>query len=114
LLKTSKNQKAHAGRYSRYLTGTLGLEVVQTLVDHFQSGGSEPAAKGLARVRDVYRQLLPVVLQPGYQQIGDDELMNGRAGFLAGLLEIRSFYTNFRINLNLNTFFPHFKSQKYN
>jgi hypothetical protein len=80
----------HASRYSRYLTGTLGLEVVQTLVDHFQSTGSE-AANGLARVRDVCRQLLPVVLQPGYQQqIGDDELMNGRAGFLAGLLEIRS------------------------
>lgn len=36
-----------------------------------------------------YKSLLNVVLVSGYQRIGDDEMLNGRAGFLTGVLLLR-------------------------
>ncbi|KAL3080025.1 hypothetical protein niasHT_034583 [Heterodera trifolii] len=68
----------------RYLTGTLGFLTVQAVAEFHLSKGAD-----IASLSAHFRNLLPIVLRPGYQQIGDDEMLNGRAGFLASLLELR-------------------------
>jgi len=68
--------KAHE---CRYLTGTLGFYTIQLLAGHVDSSS----------ISNKVRKMVELVLQHGYQKIGDDEILNGRAGFLASLLIIR-------------------------
>uniref|UniRef100_A0A183BJN0 LanC-like protein 3 n=1 Tax=Globodera pallida TaxID=36090 RepID=A0A183BJN0_GLOPA len=77
-------KKSHAHK-CRYLTGSLGLLTVRAIADHHLLDVTDAASLSAQ-----LRKLLSTVLRPGYQQIGDDEMLNGRAGFLASLLELRS------------------------
>ena len=84
-------ENASMARYSRYLTGTLGLEIIKGIADHMT--GKLSATSDLAQI---YDRLLPLVLENGYQKIGDDEILNGRAGFLAGFLEFKFVVSNLK------------------
>ena len=95
-------ENASMARYCRYLTGTLGLEIIKGIADHM--AGKLSATSHLAQI---YDRLLPLVLENGYQKIGDDEILNGRAGFLAGVLQFKFVVLNlkpsniFEINLKI-------------
>ncbi|KAI1716466.1 lanthionine synthetase c-like protein domain-containing protein [Ditylenchus destructor] len=69
-------------RYSRYLTGTTGLLTIRGISDSM-------AGKSIDQVISKFKKLVDVVVEPGYQPSGDDEILNGRAGFLAGVLTLR-------------------------
>lgn len=47
------------------------------------------AGKSIDATIEKFKKLLEVVVQPGYQKDGDDEILNGRAGYLAAILTIR-------------------------
>ncbi|CAK5091709.1 unnamed protein product [Meloidogyne enterolobii] len=83
LVILSKQQKLlhnmSAAHECRYLTGTLGFYTIQLLAGQIDSELFS------AKVR----RMLELVLQNGYQKIGDDEILNGRAGFLASILIIK-------------------------
>uniref|UniRef100_A0A914MJB1 Lanthionine synthetase C-like protein n=1 Tax=Meloidogyne incognita TaxID=6306 RepID=A0A914MJB1_MELIC len=87
LVILSKQQKLlhnmSAAHECRYLTGTLGFYTIQLLAGQIDS----------ELFSSKVRRMLGLVLQNGYQKIGDDEILNGRAGFLASLLFIK---LNFR------------------
>nr|CAD2208220.1 unnamed protein product [Meloidogyne enterolobii] len=82
LVILSKQQKLlhnmSAAHECRYLTGTLGFYTIQLLAGQIDS----------ELFSSKVRRMLGLVLQNGYQKIGDDEILNGRAGFLASLLFI--------------------------
>nr|CAD2165449.1 unnamed protein product [Meloidogyne enterolobii] len=83
LVILSKQQKLlhnmSAAHECRYLTGTLGFYTIQLLAGQIDS----------ELFSSKVRRMLGLVLQNGYQKIGDDEILNGRAGFLASLLFIK-------------------------
>ncbi|KAF7633150.1 hypothetical protein Mgra_00007429 [Meloidogyne graminicola] len=71
-----KVSKAHE---CRYLTGTLGFYTIQLIADEID----------LPTFSSKVKKMVGLVLQPGYQKIGDDEILNGRSGFLNSILTIR-------------------------
>lgn len=75
-IKSSRISESHK---CRYLTGTLGFYTIQFLAD----------AADFTSTSAQFKRLLDLVVQPGYQKIGDDEMLNGRAGFLAAELTAR-------------------------
>lgn len=68
--------------FARYLTGTLGIYTIKAIADHMSGKSVNP-------IVSKFKELVDVVVQPGYQPYGDDEILNGRAGFLAGVLTLR-------------------------
>ncbi|KHN80702.1 LanC-like protein 3 -like protein [Toxocara canis] len=83
---TDKHLKAakHADlqRESRFLLGTVSVYVVRLLVDAAVGRSNEDIVK---RLDDLGKR----ILEDGYQGDGDDEMLAGRAGYLAAALNLR-------------------------
>ncbi|KAH7671576.1 Lanthionine synthetase C-like protein, partial [Aphelenchoides avenae] len=78
----ARAQSVSKGRYSRYLSGSVGLITIHAICEHMAGASFESVA---AR----FKKLVAVVTEPGYQQNGDDEILNGRAGFLMAVALLR-------------------------
>lgn len=70
---------------SRYLIGPLGLMVIKEIFSRETGTGN---SQGITKI---FSSLLPFVLTSGYQKHGDDEMIVGRAGFLAAVLTLRQY-----------------------
>ncbi|KAL3101164.1 hypothetical protein niasHS_001624 [Heterodera schachtii] len=68
----------------RYLTGPLGFFTVRAIADFYLTNETD-----VASLSSHFRKLLPTVLS---SNIGEFEMLNGRAGFLASLLELRTHF----------------------
>lgn len=66
---------------ARYLTGTFGLYVIKALISY--------SLENIDFISHFCKELLNTIIIPGYQKIGDDEILNGRAGFLMGIFLLR-------------------------
>lgn len=64
------------------MVGTLGLVTVKAINDAANNQPIDEAVK-------IFKELVPHILKSGYQPNGDDEILNGRAGFLAAILTLR-------------------------
>ncbi|CAD5219102.1 unnamed protein product [Bursaphelenchus okinawaensis] len=64
-------------RHSRYLCGTLGLYVIQAIKDHM-------SGRSVCHYKSLFSGFVETVCSKGYQRYGDDDILNGRAGFLLG------------------------------
>lgn len=67
---------------ARYLNGTFGLYVIKALISCL-------LGNNIDFISVFCKDLLNTIVTPGYQQIGDDEILNGRAGFLMGIFFLR-------------------------
>lgn len=75
-------KRASNSLLARYLTGTFGLYVIKALTS-YMTGNS------IDFVIAFCKSLLNTIMTPGYQKIGDDEILNGRSGFLMGIFLLR-------------------------
>lgn len=67
---------------AQYLLGGLGLGIVGAIANILQGKSFDKFSEQLDR-------LVGLVTQDGYQGHGDDELLVGRAGFLAAVLVLK-------------------------
>ncbi|CAD5226628.1 unnamed protein product [Bursaphelenchus xylophilus] len=70
-------------RHSRYLCGTLGLYVIQTIKDHM-------SGRSITQYKSLFSSLVETVCSKGYQRYGDDDILNGRAGFLLAVQMVKN------------------------
>ncbi|KAI6187150.1 LanC-like protein 3-like protein [Aphelenchoides besseyi] len=73
---------ASKSRQTRYLCGTLGLHVIKAISDHM-------AGRSIEGYGRIFSSLIDTVTCDGYQRIGDDDILNGRSGFLLAVQQIK-------------------------
>lgn len=82
-LTFARAQNASKSRATRYLCGSIGLHVIQAICDHM-------SGRSVQQVQQLFARSVDLVCQKGYQRYGDDDLLNGRAGFLLAAQMVRN------------------------
>ncbi|KAI6214146.1 LanC-like protein 3-like protein [Aphelenchoides besseyi] len=73
---------ASKSRQTRYLCGTLGLHVVEAISRHM-------SGRSIESYGQIFSSFVDTVTCDGYQRIGDDDVLNGRSGFLLAVQQIK-------------------------